>query len=109
MRLTSGYEERKARIEMLPLIDIVFLLLVFFIYAMLSMTIHRGLEVELLPGGSIRIGHGRSSRTHDDYADALALAVSEARDYIEVGGAMATGVRDSYKLHVSLDTLLGRH
>ncbi len=47
MRLTSGYEERKARIEMLPLIDIVFLLLVFFIYAMLSMTVHRGLVVEL--------------------------------------------------------------
>ena len=47
MRLTSGYEEKKARIEMLPLIDIVFLLLVFFIYAMLSMTVHRGLNVEL--------------------------------------------------------------
>jgi len=38
---------RKARIEMLPLIDIVFLLLVFFIYAMLSMAVHRGLPVEL--------------------------------------------------------------
>jgi len=37
----------KARIEMLPLIDIVFLLLVFFIYAMLSMAIHRALPVEL--------------------------------------------------------------
>ncbi len=32
---------------MLPLIDIVFLLLVFFIYAMLSMVVHRGLRVEL--------------------------------------------------------------
>ena len=39
---------RKVRIEMLPLIDIVFLLLVFFIYAMLSMAVHRGLPV-LLP------------------------------------------------------------
>lgn len=38
---------RKARIEMLPLIDIVFLLLVFFIYAMLSMAVHRGLPVRL--------------------------------------------------------------
>jgi biopolymer transport protein ExbD len=38
---------RKPRIEMLPLIDIVFLLLVFFIYAMLSMAVHRGLPVEL--------------------------------------------------------------
>jgi len=32
---------------MLPLIDIVFLLLVFFIYAMLSMAVHTGMEVEL--------------------------------------------------------------
>ena len=32
---------------MLPLIDIVFLLLVFFIYAMLSMTVHHGLQLDL--------------------------------------------------------------
>lgn len=38
---------RKARIEMLPLIDIVFLLLVVFIYAMLSMAVHKGLPVRL--------------------------------------------------------------
>ncbi|MBU1711354.1 MAG: biopolymer transporter ExbD [Proteobacteria bacterium] len=38
---------RKARIEMLPLIDIVFLLLVVFIYTMLSMAVHRGLPVDL--------------------------------------------------------------
>jgi len=35
------------RIEMLPLIDIVFLLLVFFIYAMLSMAVHRALPIAL--------------------------------------------------------------
>lgn len=38
---------KKARIEMLPLIDIVFLVLVVFIYAMLSMAVHRGLPVTL--------------------------------------------------------------
>ena len=37
----------KARIDMLPLIDIVFLLLVFFIYAMLSMAVHHALPVAL--------------------------------------------------------------
>ncbi|MEJ2724141.1 MAG: biopolymer transporter ExbD [Deltaproteobacteria bacterium] len=42
---------KRARIEMLPLIDIVFLLLVFFIYAMLSMAVHRGLPV-VLPSSS---------------------------------------------------------
>jgi len=38
---------KKIRIEMIPLIDIVFLLLVFFIYAMLSMAVHRSLPVSL--------------------------------------------------------------
>ncbi|MCP4665893.1 MAG: biopolymer transporter ExbD [Deltaproteobacteria bacterium] len=42
---------KKPRIEMLPLIDIVFLLLVFFIYAMLSMAVHRGMQV-VLPSSS---------------------------------------------------------
>lgn len=39
--------KKRARIEMLPLIDIVFLLLVFFIFAMLSMAVHRSLPVVL--------------------------------------------------------------
>ena len=38
---------RAARIEMMPIIDIVFLLLVFFIYAMLSMAVHKGLSLDL--------------------------------------------------------------
>jgi biopolymer transport protein ExbD len=46
MRVNLG-QRRKARIEILPLIDIVFLLLVFFIYAMLSMAVHRGVPVRL--------------------------------------------------------------
>ena len=40
-------QSSKVRIELIPLIDIVFLLLVFFIYAMLSMAVHRGLPVQL--------------------------------------------------------------
>ncbi|MFC1843589.1 ExbD/TolR family protein [Thermodesulfobacteriota bacterium] len=48
MKVPSGYLGiKKPRIEMLPLIDIVFLLLVFFIYAMLSMAVHRSLPVTL--------------------------------------------------------------
>jgi biopolymer transport protein ExbD len=46
MKVNLG-ARRRARIEILPLIDIVFLLLVFFIYAMLSMAIHRGISVNL--------------------------------------------------------------
>ena len=34
---------RPPRVEMLPLIDIVFLLLVVFIYTMLSMAVHKGM------------------------------------------------------------------
>lgn len=47
MKLQSGFEKKRARVEMLPLIDVVFLLLVFFIYAFLSMVLHRGLNVDL--------------------------------------------------------------
>jgi len=43
------------RVEMLPLIDIVFLLLVFFIYAMLSMAVHHGLPVNLPQSGSVSL------------------------------------------------------
>lgn len=46
---------KKPRIEMLPLIDIVFLLLVFFIYAMLSMAVHRGLPIVLPTSSSAEI------------------------------------------------------
>jgi biopolymer transport protein ExbD len=37
---------------MLPLIDVVFLLLVFFIYAMVSMVVHHGIKVDLPKAGS---------------------------------------------------------
>ena len=48
MKVPSSYLGiKKPRIEMLSLIDIVFLLLVFFIYAMLSMAVHRSIPVSL--------------------------------------------------------------
>ena len=48
MKIAGSYTtSRKARIEMLPLIDIVFLLLVFFIYAMLSMAVHHSMPLSL--------------------------------------------------------------
>ena len=40
---------------MLPLIDIVFLLLVFFIYAMLSMSVHRGVPITLPVSSTAKI------------------------------------------------------
>ena len=45
---------RSPRVEMLPLIDIVFLLLVVFIYTMLSMAVHKGLPVVLPSSDQVR-------------------------------------------------------
>ena len=57
MRLETGYEERRARIELIPLMDVLFFLLVFLIYCMLSMTTHRGVRVDLpRAGGSTEVG-----------------------------------------------------
>ncbi len=47
MKIGKRVITRPVRIEMVPLIDIVFLLLVFFIYAMLSMAVQRGMNVDL--------------------------------------------------------------
>jgi biopolymer transport protein ExbD len=43
------------RVEMLPLIDIIFLLLVFFIYAMLSMAVHHGKAIDLPDSDSVSL------------------------------------------------------
>lgn len=56
MKISIGKQNRP-RIEMLPLIDIVFLLLVFFIYAMLSMAVHRALPVALPKSGTAEINN----------------------------------------------------
>ena len=45
-------EKKKLRVEMLPLMDVVFLLLVFFIYSMLIMAVHRGMAVALPTSGA---------------------------------------------------------
>ncbi len=47
MHLVTGYEGKKARIEIVPLVDVVFLLLISFIYAVLSLSEHRGVNVQL--------------------------------------------------------------
>lgn len=45
MRLPRRH--RHARLEMLPLMDIVFLIMIFLVYAMLSMVVHMGMPVAL--------------------------------------------------------------
>ena len=92
----SFQSNRKARIEMLPLIDIVFLVLVFFIYAMLSMAVHRGLPVILPLSSTAKIDKTMvlsvtikadgtvfidKKPTHlDDLAEVLKRAVKEDKE-----------------------------
>ena len=45
MHLDPGTRDGGARLEMTPMMDVVFLLLVFFIYAMVTMSVHRGIDV----------------------------------------------------------------
>ncbi len=47
MKLQTDFETKRARIEMIPLMDCIFLLLIFFIYIMISMTLNRGIKVDL--------------------------------------------------------------
>jgi biopolymer transport protein ExbD len=47
MKLETGYENKSLNIELIALIDVVFLLLVFFIYAMLSMAVRESLDMTL--------------------------------------------------------------
>lgn len=77
---------RKARVEMLPLIDIVFLLLVFFIYAMLSMAVHRGLPV-VLPTSSSAVPEKQSVLSITIKADGSLYLDKEP---IEMGNLSAT-------------------
>jgi biopolymer transport protein ExbD len=66
MKLQRAFVKR-GRIEMLPLIDIVFLLLVFFIYAMLSMVVHRGIPIDLPEATTSKV----------DESDYLSLSIEE--------------------------------
>lgn len=54
MKVNLG-KQKRARVEILPLIDIVFLLLIFFIYAMLSMVVNKGISVNLPVSSTAKI------------------------------------------------------
>jgi biopolymer transport protein ExbD len=57
---------RKARIEIIPMIDTMFFLLVFFMLASLSMTVQRGLPVDL----------PRAASARDEVRDTLTLTLT---------------------------------
>lgn len=47
MKLNKSRFQQAARFELLPLIDVIFLLLIFFIFVMLKMTMKNGISIEL--------------------------------------------------------------
>jgi len=47
MKISTGLENKKARIELIPLLDVMFLVLVFFIYSILTMTAQRSIGIDL--------------------------------------------------------------
>ncbi|MFT6984920.1 MAG: biopolymer transport protein ExbD [Psychromonas sp.] len=47
MKLSKSRFQQPARIELLPLIDVIFLLLIFFIFVMLKMTMQSSIKVDL--------------------------------------------------------------
>jgi len=49
-------ERDKARIEMIPLIDVIFILLVAIIFFAMSITVYRGIPVELTVSSASRVG-----------------------------------------------------
>ena len=51
----------------------------------------RGLQLELLPGGSTRVGHAGYGKARDDYADAIALVVSECRNQLQAADVEMCG------------------
>lgn len=52
MDLSDKIPVKRARIEMVPLIDCMFLLLVFFVYSMMTLTQPRGIPVDLPPAAT---------------------------------------------------------
>ena len=86
MNLRSAIPTKRARFEMIPLIDCVFIILVFLVYSMLEMTRLKGIEVQL-PGAA-------SAMIIDSVDDQLTITITETGDLIVDGQTKTlTGLR----------------
>ncbi len=65
-------EPSSARVEMTPIMDVVFLLLVFFVYAFLTMTVQRGVRVNL-PRAEGTISRGQNIQIVLNASDEILL------------------------------------
>jgi len=86
MRLRQR-DKKRARIEMIPLIDVTFLLLVFFIYISMSMSLSRGIPV-LLPKAASSLHQKEKhlaisiDRNGDCYIDRQKVLIEELTGYL---------------------------
>jgi len=74
MKLKSPYLDRRPRLELMSLMDVMFLVLVFFVYAIFDMAVHRGLKVDLPRAAGV---HERGERI---------VVTIDARDALQLNG-----------------------
>jgi len=71
-KLESPFLKREARVELVSLMDVMFLVLVFFVYSIFDMAVHRGLKVDL-PAASGVLEKGERIVVTIDAQDAFQL------------------------------------
>ena len=71
-KLKSPFLKREARVELVSLMDVMFLVLVFFVYSVFNMAVHHGLKVDL-PGAPGVLEKGERIVVTIDAQDALQL------------------------------------
>lgn len=71
-KLNSPFLKREARVEMVSLMDVMFLVLVFFVYSVFNMAVHHGLKVDL-PSAAGAFEKGERIVVTIDAQDALQL------------------------------------
>ncbi|OPY65388.1 MAG: Biopolymer transport protein ExbD [Syntrophorhabdus sp. PtaU1.Bin050] len=102
MKLPRKHGKKKARIEIIPMIDTMFFLLVFFMVASLSMTVQRGLPVNL--------PHAASAR--DEVKQVITLTVTKGgrlfvdNDEVSSSAEVAARLADRRKADVELAVLI---
>ena len=71
-KLKSPFLKREARVEMVSLMDVMFLVLVFFVYSVFNMAVHHGLKVDL-PAAAGALEKGERVVVTIDAQDTLQL------------------------------------
>lgn len=93
---------KPARIEIIPLIDLMFLLMVSFVYAATTMTVHRALPVELPGAASAVLEREEHLAVTVDRAGSIFLE-GRAVSAEELAAAVRARVAEQPEIRISLD------